>query len=225
VHRLDHHKAESQTLRVSLRAIILSLIAVGLVLLVAGTLVVHGWPGETKERVPPEAMARMVEGPMSAVRQRGLAAGDAAFERLLAAKNARGPSNRVLIADLYMAYGVELYMEWTGEDGPELLQASRDRVRDSIPLYRSAFGSTHPEVALALNSFADVEIALNGDSSPQAEAALCEALRIRRSTLGAVNAETLATEARLESLDARRPGARGSRDSYAERADPGRSLH
>ncbi len=192
----------------SIRAIILSLIAIGLVLLFAGTLAVQGWPGETKDRLPAEAMARMVEGPISAVRARGLAEGDAAFERLVAGEKGRDVSNRVRIADLHMAYGVGLYNLWSEKDDIALLQASRDRIRASIPLYRAAFGSAHPEVALALNSFADVDIELNGDASPQARAALREALRIRRATLGAENAETLATEARLENLDDRRSGAR-----------------
>jgi hypothetical protein len=205
---------------VSLRAIILSLIAVGLVLLVAGTLVVQGWPRETKDRFPPEAMARMVEGPMSAVRKHGLAEGEAAFERLLAVEG----SNRVRIADLHMAYGVELYNERIRKDDPVLLKASRDRIRASIPLYRAAFGSTHPEVALALNSFADVEIELNGEDSPQAEAALREALRIRRATLGDVNAETLATEKRLESIHGRRNRALGSRRANSGGANSGRLL-
>ncbi len=202
----------------TLRGTILTAIAFGLVLLLAGTLVVQGWPRETKDRIPAEAMARMVEGPMSAVRERGLAEGDAAFERLLASEKAPDPSNRVLIADLYMAYGVALHMEWTGTDDQVLLHASRDRIRASIPLYRAAFGSTHPEVALALNSYADVEIDLNGDDSPQAEAALREALRIRRATLGAINAETLATEKQLERID----GRGEARDSGI--ANSGRSL-
>jgi hypothetical protein len=210
--RLDRHKAETHTLRVNLRGTILSLIAIGLVLLFAGTVVLQGWPRETKDRFPPEAMARMVEGPMSAVRERGLAQGDAAFERLVSGEKARDGSNRVRIADLHMAYGVELYMEWSAKNDIALLEASRDRIRASIPLYRAAFGPAHPEVALALNSFADVEIDLNGDESPAGKAALREALRIRRATLGAENAETLATEARLESLNPRRLGARGSAD-------------
>ena len=184
----------------TLRGTIITAIAFGLVLLLAVTLVVKGWPGETKDRLPSEAMVRMVEGPLSAVRERGLPAGDAAFERLLADKKARDASNRVLLADLYMAYGLALYMEWTEKDDPALLQASRDRIGASVSLYRAAFGSDHPEVALALNSFADVEIELNGDKSLQARAALEEALQIRRATLGAVNSETLATEARLESI-------------------------
>jgi hypothetical protein len=191
---------------VSLRASILSLITIGLVLLFAGTVVLQGWPRETKDRFPPEAMARMVAGPMSAVRKHGLARGDAAFERLVAGEKVRDGSNRVRMADLHMAYGVELYNEWTAKNDPALLKASRDRIRASIPLYRAAFGSTHPEVALALNSFADAEIALNGDKSPQAEAALRESLRIRRATLGASNAETLAVEARLEGLHGRGNG-------------------
>ena len=185
-----------------LRGIILSAIVIALVLLFAGTLFLQGWPRETKDRLPPGAMARMVEGPMSAVRERGLAGGDAGFERLLATEETRSGSNKVKIADLHMAYGLGLYDVWSKTDDQLMLQASRDRIRDSIPLYRAAFGPAHPEVALALHTFADVDIELNGDVSPHAEVALWEALRIRRAALGAGNAETLATERRLESMGA-----------------------
>lgn len=194
-----------------LRTIILSTIAVGLVLLIAGTLIVDGWQRETKDRLPLEAMAKMVEGPISAVHKRGLAKGDATFERLVAVQ--RSSPGRV--ADLYMSYGVGLFNEWSGSDDTTLLKASRERIQASIPLYRAAFGPVHPEVALALNSFADVEIELNGLGSPPARIALQEALRIRRATLGATNAETLATEARLECIDRRGREARRYRRTDA----------
>lgn len=195
----------------SLRFTILSAIAIGLVLLFTGALIWQGPPKETKDRIPPPAMARMVNGAASAVRERGLAGGDAEFDRLLAIERARSGSNGAGTADLTMAYGVELYDEWMESDDDTLLQASRDRILASIPHYRAAFGSNHPEVALALHSFAEVDFKLNGEASPTAEAALSEALQIRRAALGPTNPETLAAEERLESISGHGNGAISSR--------------
>lgn len=155
----------------------------------------------------------MVESAASAVRERGLAGGDAEFDRLLAIEKARNEPSGAGTADLTMAYGVELYHEWTRTDDELLLQASRDRIRASIAHYRAAFGPNHPEVALALHTFADVDIELNGEASPTAEIAFREALRIRRAALGAANPETLATEARLESISGQGNGRRGGRQA------------
>ncbi len=53
-------------------------------------------------------------------------------------------------------------------------------------------------MAVALHSFADADIELHGGRrTPKAEAALREALRIRRAALGPDNVETRATEGRL----------------------------
>lgn len=194
---------------------ILAAIAIVLVLLFAGTLILQGLPGETKDRLPPELLAEMVEGPMAAVRGRGLAEGDAAFERLVASER----SDRVRIADLTMAYGVELYNEWwETKENRALLQASRERIRSSVPLYRAAFGPAHPEVALALNSFADVEAELNGETSAQAEAALREALKIRSDALGPNHKETIATERDLENIQAVSTGAASGAMNFEEEA-------
>jgi hypothetical protein len=207
---LDRERVEPQTPRVT-RNIILAAI-IGLVLLVAAVSCSQGPAKETKERLPPGAMAQMVDGPISAVRERGLAEGDDEFERLIFAEEARGGSNSVRLADLYMAYGVKLYEEWMNRHDDLLLQASRDRIYASIPRYRAAFGPNHPEVALALHSFADVDIELNGEASATAEMALREALQIRRDALGADNAETKATEGRLASISGQGIEARGSGD-------------
>ena len=179
-------------------------VAIGLVLLAfAAAIYLQISSRETKDRLSPQIMAQMVEGPMSVVRERGLAAGEAEFEQLLAVEVARHGSNSVRVADLYMAFGVELHAEWIATGDPALLQAARDRVWTAIPRYRAAFGPAHPEVAVALHSFAMVELQLHeGRSSPQAETALREAARIRRAALGPENPETLAAEAQLKSIGA-----------------------
>lgn len=155
---------------------------------------------ETKDRLTPEAMERLVEQPMETVREHGLAPGEAEFGRLRETAQARFGINSVEVADLLTAFGVELYKEWSATDDRALLQASRGYLQSAISGYRAAFGPDHPEVAVALHSFADVDIELHGGRSPAAEAALGEALRIRRAALGPRNHETRATEMRLASL-------------------------
>ena len=74
-------------------------------------------------------------------------------------------------------------------------------LRQAIPHYRKAFGPEHPEVAVALHSFADADVGLNkGRLTPEAEGALEAALRSRRATRGPDNRETRATEKRLARL-------------------------
>ena len=168
-------------------------------------------PPETKYRLPPEMMTEMVAEPMAALRAGGVAAGREAFEQLRRTAAARYGPESVRIADLHMAFGVELYMRSMITEDQELLRASRDYLHASIPAYRATFGTTHPDVALALNSYADVEIKLHGDRvTPQAEAALREALRIRLATLGPKNIETLATQDALATIDASKRGKRGA---------------
>lgn len=164
-------------------------------------------PPETKDRLTSEAMEQMVAGPMAVVRKDGLASGRARFEQLLAAKEARYGRDSVQVADLITAFGVELYLDEMTTEDPAELQASRDYLRDAIPRYRKAFGPNSPEVAVALHSFADADISLHGKRlTPEAEAALREALRIRRAALGPDDRETRATEDRL---------ARAKRDAPA----------
>ncbi|HEY1607264.1 MAG TPA: tetratricopeptide repeat protein [Allosphingosinicella sp.] len=153
---------------------------------------------ETKDRLTPMAMEQMVEEPIAAVRNQGLASGQAKFEQLLVADEQRYGRDSVQVADLLTAFGVELYSLGFENDNQADSQASLNYLREAIPHYRKAFGPEHPEVAVALHSFADADINLNGGRlTPQAEGALEEALRIRRAALGPDNPETRATEARL----------------------------
>jgi len=151
-------------------------------------------------------MEEMVKDPIAVVRTQGLAAGRARFGQLLAADEARYGANSVKVADLLTSFGVGLYMDgFTTEDQTER-EASLDYLRDAIPRYRRAFGPQHPEVAVALHSFADADLALHDKHlTSESEQALEEALRIRCVALGSNNEETRATEvalmhARLDSI-------------------------
>lgn len=162
---------------------------------------VRARPPETGDRLDREAMERLSEGPIAAVREQGLAAGQAHFDRLLAAQAAHAGPSSVEVADLLMAFGVGLHWAWMDTREPAMLQASRDRIHESIAAYRAAFGRRHPMVAVALHTFADVDILLHDrKATPQAMAALEEALQIRRAKLGPRNHETVATEERIASL-------------------------
>ena len=158
-------------------------------------------PPETKDRLSPDAMKRMVQGPMKIVRERGLAMGRENFDRLLTSTESRSGAGSVRAADLVTAFAVELYLEGLNQDDDAEKLAARDYLRDAIPRYRKAFGPKHPEVAVALHTFADADVALHDNRlTPEAEGALEEALQIRRASLGPQDRETLATERRLTRL-------------------------
>ncbi|HEV2079165.1 MAG TPA: tetratricopeptide repeat protein [Allosphingosinicella sp.] len=183
-----------------------------------GTAVGGCEPPETKDRLSPEALERLVEEPIAELRANGLRAGQAKFEQVRRVTEAQHGSASIRVADLLTAFGVQLYMEYVGSEDRAVLQASREYLQAAIPAYRASFGADHPEVAVALHSFADVEVVVsNNRLTPQAEAALEEALRIRRAALGPQNHETLATEERLASLRAE-VGTKGLSPTSAARA-------
>jgi hypothetical protein len=155
---------------------------------------------ETKDRLTTAAMQRMAEEPMSVVRSHGLEAGRKNFGALLASYEGRYGVNSVEAADLATSFGVALFNDGKATNNQPEMATARDYLRDAIPMYRRAFGAHHPEVAVALNTFADADVKVNGGPTPQAKAALEEAVLIRRKTLGLENPETKAAEADLAYL-------------------------
>jgi len=147
---------------------------------------------------------------LSIVQSRGLAAGKADFERRLAAARARHGAQSVEVADLLTSFGVGLYNIASSTDDRQLKAESIHYLEAAIAAYRAAFGDAHPEVALALNSYADAQIALNRENPPpSAETALEEAYRIRLRALGPTNFETLANLRYLAMLRSRASWTRG----------------
>lgn len=197
--KLDRSCRPSQCLRVQFKTqIFLAIMLAVLLALTAYAARRARPPPETKDRLTAESMQQMVEGPMAALRKEGLPSGRAEFERQLALNRAQYGPRSVKIADLLTAFGVELYVEGLDTDNEAEIDASVDYLRDAIPAYRDAFGADSPEVAVALHSFADADIKVHDNRlTPEAEAALQEALRIRRVALGPNDRETRATEARL----------------------------
>ena len=145
----------------------------------------------TKDRLSTARMEELVARPMSLVEAKGLAAGQQAFEQDVSTARQRYGERSVEVADLLTSFGVNLYILGLDRDDLQLKQASLAYLEAAIPAYRASFGAAHPEVAVALNSYADVEIALQKDDPPaNAEAALEEAYRIRVAALGPDHAET-----------------------------------
>ena len=145
----------------------------------------------TKDRLPTTRMDELVRRPMALVEAEALAAGQKAFEQDLSAARKRYGERSVEVADLLTSFGVNLYILGLNQDDLQLKQASLAYLKEAIPAYRASFGPNHPEVAMALNSYDDVDLALHEDDPPEeAEVALEEAYRIRLAALGPDNAET-----------------------------------
>lgn len=178
-----------------------------------------GVVGESKDRLSPDRMEELVSEPISVVQSDGLAAGRAAFERLLAAARAAHGARSVEVADLLTSFGVGLYSLGQGSDDRQMREASLPYLEAAIAAGRAAFGDSDVEVAVALNSYADAQIALHEDDPPRsADAALEEAYRIRLNALGPSHAETLASLrylARLRGLPSRTHGDRARIEAVA----------
>jgi hypothetical protein len=155
----------------------------------------------TNDRLSPESMDALVAGPMAALRKSGLAAAQKAFDALLAdAVNKHGKGS-VEEADLLTAFGVALDIEGIDRGDEKLERAALPYIERAIPAYRAAFGPRHPEVALALNSYATLLHNFHDKAlDPAAEAALVEAISIRTEKLGPDNPETKTAEAELAEL-------------------------
>jgi len=182
---------------------------------------------ETKDRLPDAAMEKLVGTPMAVVRENGVIAGQAAFDRLLAETKARKGPNSVEAADLLMSFSVQLYDE-NSEPGSAEFEAARRYMKDAVAASVAAFGPDHPEVALALNTRADLEREMSPeDPSPLVDDLLQRALRIRTQSLGPRDAETVANAVQLASIYAlpsrlkRDPGGVARADTYYRRAIDG----
>ncbi len=143
---------------------------------------------EFEDRLPPDRIDQIVSGPIGLVKQGRLADGESLLVSL------RGETDDALArADLTEAFGVSLYVEAEGSD-ETLMRASARYLWDAIEEYRMAVGARHPEVALALVSFADVARQFTPDDPPPlVEASYREALFIRAAIYGKDAPITLST--------------------------------
>lgn len=174
----------------------------------------------SKGRLTPEAIQQTVEGPIAVVRQKSLTDGIKAFNELRVAKEARYGKGSAQVADLFEAFGVQLFSVGFEDGQQAALPVSVDYLREAIPRYREAFGPKHPEVAVALHSLADAETQLNGgQATREAQAALEEAVQIRRIALGTGDAETVAAETALARAEKKRAGVRRPVNTASEAVD------
>lgn len=164
-------------------------------------------PPLTKDRLSTEQLEAMVAESLAKVDAGDLAGGQHAFEVMLARASADEAS------DLLTAFGVGLYnrSKLDAPDVPaEQSKAAADLLRAAVPYLQRAipaaigrFGPDHPEVALALTSYADLRWLADGNNpDASVDRALTEALRIRLAALGPANTETLDGHMRLATLKA-----------------------
>ncbi len=180
---------------------------------------------ETKDRLSPEELSDLVAVPMSVVEAQGLAAGVAAFERLLSETVAAHGDGSVEVADLLTAFGVDLYVSGGETGNREIRRRSLTYLAAAIPVYRAAFGDAHPEVALALNSYANAELEIYDANPPEsAEAALEEAYRIRLGVLGPTHVESLANLRSIATIRGHPSRTRGNRARIEAAGDLFRRL-
>lgn len=164
-------------------------------------------PDYVRNRLSPERIDALVARPQALLEVGDLEGARRLLDQLLTRTRARHGDNSVEAADLLMAFGVILHIQGDYDEDPELRALAGTYVKRSIPVYRAAFGADHPEVAVALNSHADIlRIAAPDDPPPAAEEALEEAYRIRLAALGSGHPETLWT--RLYLADVRAAPAR-----------------
>lgn len=155
-------------------------------------------PSLTKDRLSADDLRELVKLPLSDFMSGDESKGQTDFEALLDDQvRAKGPTS-VEAADLLSAMGVSLYQAASDAGNEPLERKSLDYLRRAIGAHRAAFGPDHPEIALALNDFAQAELNLfPTDPTGDAEAALSDAYRIRMVALGPMDPETLDTMAAL----------------------------
>lgn len=163
-------------------------------------------------RLAMDRISALVAAPIAEIEAGREAAGIAAFEALLAAAERRHGRDSLQKADLLESFGVALHMQ--GE--PRFSEAGLIYLRRAIDAYRAYYGPGHPEVAVALNSWADVERLRRPHLPAAAEAALEEAYRIRVAALGPAHGETLWTMLYLAQVRSRMAWTRGEPARIAE---------
>jgi hypothetical protein len=149
-------------------------------------------PTYTKDRLSNERMAEMVAAPLARAEAGDLAGAQREFEAQLARS---GPQEA---PDLLTGFGLGLYIHGLENDSPPLMRSALPYLERAIPATATRFGAGHPEMALALTTYADALRKLSPQDPPRsADDAYARAYRIRARTLGRSNAETLYSLLRL----------------------------
>ncbi len=142
---------------------------------------------ETKLRLSPEEMEKLVVRPLRLAEEGDMAGADSALARLLAETDRRQGPGSIEAADLVTAFMITLFNTGLRQEA----MTYRVRALDAV---RRAWGSDHLEYALVLNDLVVMDRKANGDAvGAGAEEALLEAYRIRSERLGETHPETIAT--------------------------------
>lgn len=159
---------------------------------------------ETKDRLSDEELRRLVQGPLDLFLAGHKQEADEAVRKLASAASAAG--DHVRAADILTGYGVALFDAADPDAPANPRQASVPWMAQAVAEARLAWGPSHAETALALQSYADaLRKTWPGGPPPEAERALRETLAIRLATLGEVNGETLVTKNALADVLATAP--------------------
>src|ERR1044072_8562330 len=106
-------------------------------------------PRYNPDRLPNHRLAAMVERPIAQGGAGPAEAGYALFEDMLGRARARHGANSLAVADLLVAFGVQLYVESADGENRGLAERSLLYLRRAADAYRAAVGPDHPEVAVA----------------------------------------------------------------------------
>jgi hypothetical protein len=167
-----------------------------------GSVTVDTQQAETKDRLTPEKLEQLVKEPIAVTETHGIQAGKKSFAKLLGEAKQRHGAGSIEVADLLTAFGVQLYTAGIISEDATLKRASLEYLEAAVAAYRSAFGSDHPEVAVALHSYANAQLGVYKEQPPaSASRALEEVYRIRLKTFGSSNAETRAIRLELAALE------------------------
>jgi hypothetical protein len=148
----------------------------------------------TMDRLTLEAMEQLVAEPMARIASGDVSGAQQLFERMLARARSVHGRNSVQEADLLLSFGAMMHAAGDDAEDPRLRALGGTYAARAVPAYRAAFGADHPEVAIALNSHADIlRLAAPDDPPVEAERDMEEAYRIRLAALGPGHSETIWT--------------------------------
>jgi hypothetical protein len=158
-----------------------------------------GARADTTDRLPGEAMLKLVEGPVKTAESGDLAAADRQFQAQLAAVRKAKGENSVEAADQLNAMGVALQNRGSERSRPDMMRAAVPYLRSGVEAARRAWGPRHPEVALALVDYAEGTHSACPDPLPEdLVSSMAEAYAIRYQSLGPLHPETRATGEQIQ---------------------------
>jgi len=148
----------------------------------------------TKSRLSDAQFADLTAQPAAELQAGDIEKAKADFEVLLQSREGPDHESQVRYGDTLESFGVAMFMA-------DQKEASLAYLERGISAFRRAFGPRHPEVAVALNSWADAAKEISPESPPTGtDEAYEEAYEIRLASLGPSDPETLSNLVELANL-------------------------